>query len=151
MTLTVKIKATDPRYMPCKKHPEDAGFDLVAAADVTLPHKALVRIPVGFSMELPPGTEAQIRGRSSLNARGIWVPTGTVDSNYRGPIEVVVLNLKVQHFVIQKGDRIAQMIIQRLPEVQLVEATDLSETDRGTGGFGSTGRTIDDLNSGTDA
>ena len=100
-------------------------------------------IPVGFAMELPSGYEAQIRPRSGLAAKHHITVTnspGTVDANYRGEIKAILYNLGKEPFIIQRGDRIAQMVICELPEIELVEATELSETDRNTNGFGSTGK-----------
>ena len=100
-------------------------------------------IPVGFAMELPSGYEAQIRPRSGLAAKHHIIVTnapGTVDANYRGEIKAILYNLGREPFSIQRGDRIAQMVICKLPEIDLVEATELSETDRGSGGFGSSGK-----------
>ena len=100
-------------------------------------------IPVGFSMELPSGYEAQIRPRSGLAAKHHITVTnspGTVDANYRGEVKVILYNLGREPFSTQRGDRIAQMVICKLPEINLVEATELSETDRGSGGFGSSGK-----------
>ena len=100
-------------------------------------------IPVGFAIELPTGYEAQIRPRSGLAAKHHIIVTnapGTVDANYRGEVKVILYNLGREPFVIQRGDRIAQMVICKLPEIKLVEATELSETDRNKNGFGSSGK-----------
>ena len=94
-------------------------------------------------MELPSGYEAQIRPRSGLAAKHHITVTnspGTVDANYRGEVKAILYNLGKEPFTIKRGDRIAQMVICKLPEIELQEVTALSESDRGTGGFGSSGK-----------
>ena len=94
-------------------------------------------------MELPSGYEAQICPRSGLAAKHHITVTnspGTVDANYRGEVKAILYNLGKEPFTIKRGDRIAQMVICKLPEIELQEVTALSESDRGTGGFGSTGK-----------
>ena len=121
-----------------------AGMDLVAAIDHEvdlLPGKRAV-IPTGLSLELPHGYEAQVRPRSGLAAsHGITVlnTPGTIDSDYRGEVKVILINLGEQSFRITRGMRIAQMIVARHERAELVERTALSETARGSGGHGSTG------------
>jgi dUTP pyrophosphatase len=100
-------------------------------------------IPTGLSIALPPGYEAQVRPRSGLAARhGVTVlnSPGTVDADYRGEINVLLINHGDQPFQIRRGERIAQMVIAPVTQVELVPVTSLSTTDRGSGGFGSTGR-----------
>jgi dUTP pyrophosphatase len=121
-----------------------AGMDLVAAveADVELlPGKRAV-VPTGFSLELPNGFEAQVRPRSGLAANhGITVlnTPGTIDSDYRGEVKIILINLGDAPFTVTRGMRIAQMIIARHERVELVERPTLSQTARGSGGHGSTG------------
>ncbi|HEY2883773.1 MAG TPA: dUTP diphosphatase [Rhizomicrobium sp.] len=121
-----------------------AGMDLVAAveADVELlPGKRAV-VPTGFSLELPPGFEAQVRPRSGLAANyGITVlnTPGTIDSDYRGEVKIILINLGDAPFVVTRGMRIAQMIIAHHERAELVEHPSLSQTARGSGGHGSTG------------
>jgi dUTP pyrophosphatase len=121
-----------------------AGMDLFAAIDEDITIKPLERhkVPVGICIELPKGYEAQIRPRSGLAANyGITLlnSPGTVDWDYRGEINIILINLGTENFIIKKGDRIAQMVINKIetPIVELVE--EISESQRGTGGFGSTG------------
>lgn len=121
-----------------------AGMDLVAAqeGDFELAPGKRALVPTGFSLELPPGFEAQVRPRSGLAVNhGISVlnTPGTIDSDYRGEVKVVLINLGEEPFVIRRGMRIAQMIIARHERVELVECSSLSETARGAGGHGSTG------------
>ena len=121
-----------------------AGMDLVAAieSEVTLlPGKRAI-VPTGLSMELPAGFEAQIRPRSGLAANnGVTVlnTPGTIDSDYRGEVKIILINLGDEAFRITRGMRIAQMVIARHERAELAERTSLSETARGAGGHGSTG------------
>jgi dUTP pyrophosphatase len=121
-----------------------AGMDLSAAvgADVTIAPGKRQMVPTGLSIELPEGFEAQVRPRSGLAAKnGITVlnTPGTVDSDYRGEIKVVLINLGDEPFTVSRGMRIAQMVIAKHERAVLVESEALSETQRGAGGHGSTG------------
>ena len=122
-----------------------AGMDLKAAITqpVTLAPLQRAMIPTGLHIALPEGTEAQIRPRSGLAAKhGVTVlnSPGTVDADYRGEIKVILINLSDEPFVINPGERIAQMVIARYEKAEWVETDSLDETARGEGGFGSTGR-----------
>lgn len=121
-----------------------AGFDLAAAvaAPVTLAPGARALVPTGFAMALPPGFEAQVRPRSGLAAKhGVTVlnSPGTIDSDYRGEVAVILVNLGEAAFVVERGMRIAQAVVAPVTHARLVEADALTETARGAGGFGSTG------------
>ena len=98
-----------------------------------------VTIPTGIAIELQPGTEAQVRPRSSISKRGLLVHLGTVDNGYRGEIGVIVSNISNYSAVIRPGDRIAQLVVAPVLYPKFREAEELSETERGEGGFGSTG------------
>ena len=129
--------------MPAKAHFDDAAFDLRSRVDMVLPVRKSVLVPAGFSLELPVGYEAQIRPRSGLALKYDLMLTnspGTIDAGYRGEVGVIMYNGGTEEFTIKRGDRIAQMVIAKLPEVKLVVAETLSETGRGSGGFGSTGK-----------
>ena len=129
--------------MPAKAHADDAAFDLRSRVDMILPVRKSVLVPAGFSIELPVGFEAQIRPRSGLALKHDLMLTnspGTIDAGYRGEVGVIMYNGGTEEFQIKRGDRIAQMVIAKLPEVELSAADTLSETDRGSGGFGSTGK-----------
>lgn len=124
-----------------------AGLDLVAAvledAPIQLKPGARALVPTGLMIELPLGTEAQIRPRSGLAVKhGITVlnTPGTVDSDYRGEVQVLLVNLGDATFTIRRGERIAQMVVASHRQVRLVPAISLTDTARGEGGFGSTGR-----------
>lgn len=126
-----------------------AGFDLVAAVPETKPLKirrgGFALVPTGLTFEIPPGFEAQVRPRSGLAARhGVTVlnAPGTIDSDYRGEVQVILINHGPKTFVIARGDRIAQMILSPVTRATLAEAAAVSKTARGTGGFGSTGTEV---------
>ena len=121
-----------------------AGMDLCAAVaeeTVLLPGETKL-FPTGFSVELPPGYEAQIRPRSGLAAKhqiGILNSPGTIDSDYRGEVKVILTNFGRNSFAVKRGDRIAQMVISSYTKIAWSEVESLNETTRGEGGFGHTG------------
>jgi dUTP pyrophosphatase len=121
-----------------------AGMDVRAAVTDTimLAPGAIMLVPTGLVLEVPPGFEMQVRPRSGLAAKhGITLPNSpaTIDSDYRGEVRVIVQNLGPEPFAIERGLRIGQFVLQRVPRVQWVEAAELSATSRGAGGFGHTG------------
>lgn len=121
---------------------EDAGMDLKSVEDVLLQPGVPVLVPTGLSIEVPPGYEAQLRPRSGLALKhAITLPNApaTIDPGYRGEIRVILLNLGRQPYQVHKHDRIAQMVIARYESVEWLEG-ELSDTARGEGGFGSSGR-----------
>ena len=129
-----------PRYAHGPE--EDAGLDLHAVEDVLLEPGEPALVPTGLAIELPPGYEGQIRPRSGLALRhAITLPNApaTIDPGYRGEIRVILLNLGRAPYLVRKGDRIAQMVVARYEAIEWVEA-ELSDTRRGAGGFGSSGR-----------
>jgi dUTP pyrophosphatase len=120
-----------------------AGFDLRAATSLTLAPGAHAMVPTGFAMAIPAGYEMQVRPRSGLAAKHavtVLNSPGTVDSDYRGEVAVILINHGSASFEINRGDRIAQGVIAAAAPVELIEVTSLDATDRGAGGFGSTGR-----------
>ena len=128
---------------PAKAHSDDAAYDLRSRVDLELPVRRSVLVPTGLFLELPVGFEAQIRPRSGLALKHDIMLTnspGTVDAGYRGEVGVIVYNGGSEPFSVRRGDRIAQMVIARLANVALEPVASLSETGRGSGGFGSTGR-----------
>ena len=129
-----------PRYMT----PHAAGMDICAAIDDTLPlpSGAIALVPTGFAVALPDGYEAQVRPRSGLAVKhGVTVinSPGTIDSDYRGEVKVGLVNLGPAPYTLRRGERIAQMVIQRVAQAQVRVVTELDETQRNGGGFGSTG------------
>lgn len=143
MQVRIINKSSNP--LPAYETAGSAGMDLRAWTDTDIVVKAGARllVPTGIHIELPDGYEAQIRPRSGMAFKhGISLPNtpATIDSDYRGEIKVAVINLSQEDFVIKSGDRIAQMVIAKYERIQW-EATDtLSETQRGHGGFGHTGK-----------
>lgn len=140
--ITVKVKKlTTTAKLPVMAKPGDAAYDLFADEDVSIGPQEWKLVKTGIAIELPPNTEAQIRPRSGLALKnGITVlnSPGTVDSGYRGEIGVI-LTAQVGMLEIKKGDRIAQMAIRDVPPSYMVEVAELTDTARGSGGFGSTG------------
>jgi len=130
--------------LPARMTEHAAGFDLSAAVSepVTLHPGEIRLVPCGFSLGVPHGYEAQVRPRSGLASKhGITMVNapGTIDSDYRGEVQVPLINLGRQPFVIERGMRIAQMLILPVPQVEMIEVEQLDETKRGTRGFGHTG------------
>jgi dUTP pyrophosphatase len=143
--LKVKIINNSHHLLPSYETHASAGMDLRANIDSPIELKPLQRslIPTGLFIELPIGHEAQIRPRSGLAFKnGITVlnSPGTIDADYRGEIKVILVNLSDQAFTIHEGDRIAQMIISKHERVEWEVADELLTSERGTGGFGSTGK-----------
>ena len=127
---------------PAKAHADDAAYDLHSRADMELQPMTSTLVPTGLFLELPVGYEAQIRPRSGLALKHNIMLTnspGTVDAGYRGEVGVIVYNGGKAPFPVRRGDRIAQMVIAKLAEMELEETDTLSESERGAGGFGSTG------------
>jgi dUTP pyrophosphatase len=132
--------ALAPKYMSAGA----AGLDLASAADeaITLAAGARVAVPTGLAFEIPHGFEGQVRPRSGLARKvGVTVANapGTIDSDYRGEVQVLLVNLGDAPHVIQPGDRVAQLVIAPVTIAELEEATSLGDTVRGAGGFGHTG------------
>ena len=133
--------------LPAYQSADAAGLDLLAAvadnAPLVLAPGKHATVPTGLAVALPPGFEAQVRPRSGLAARhGVTVlnSPGTIDADYRGEISVILINHGDAPFIIRRGERIAQMVIAPVVRAELAVAASLSATDRGSGGFGSTGR-----------
>lgn len=165
----IKVKRLHPdAVIPTKAHANDSGFDLVAVEDTIIEPGETALIKTGLAFELPAGFEMQIRPRSGVTLKTkLRVQLGTIDASYRGEVGVIVDNIHrvigdVENttrlviglnghneiidewnldgtYIIRKGDRIAQAIIQRLPDVELIEVEALGDSERGAGGFGSTG------------
>ncbi|MBP5484295.1 MAG: dUTP diphosphatase [Bacteroidaceae bacterium] len=142
----MKIEIINESHHPLPQYatPLSAGMDLRANLDAPVTLRPLERrlIPTGLRIALPEGYEAQVRPRSGLALKkGITVlnTPGTVDADYRGEVGVILINLSQEDFVVEDGERIAQMIIARHEQAELVEVSVLSETERGAGGFGHSG------------
>ena len=127
-----------------RQTPGASGFDIHAACagEIRVSPGETALVPAGFQLSIPEGFEAQVRPRSGLALKsriGLLNAPGTVDSDYRGEIGVILHNFGETAFVVRRGDRIAQLVVSRLPRVELVEEDALDETERGSGGFGHTG------------
>ncbi len=131
--------------MPLPSYATDgaAGLDVVAAEDVTLAPGQRHAVATGFAIAIPPGFEVQVRPRSGLALKhGITClnTPGTIDEDYRGEVKVILANLGAEPFEVRRGERIAQLMPAAVVKADFLEVEELSETGRGTGGFGSTGR-----------
>lgn len=143
-TLNVSItRLDDDVELPSYAYEGDAGLDLRANADVDIPPHGRVLVPTGLAIAIPDGYAGFVLPRSGMALkRGLSVANtpGLIDAHYRGELKVIAINLDpVQPVHIERGERIAQLVIQAVPAVRLVEVDQLDETDRGTGGFGSSG------------
>jgi dUTP pyrophosphatase len=141
--MQLKIKKLHPNaIMPAYAHPGDAGMDLYAVEETTILPGESQLIPTGISIELPPATEAQVRPRSGLALKHqitVLNTPGTIDEGYRGEVGVILINHGKNPFVVTAGMKIAQMVIQSVLRVAVLEVEQLADTARGSGGFGSTG------------
>jgi dUTP pyrophosphatase len=140
--MKVKIRRLADVCLPCRQTPGSAGFDLCSAEEAVIPAHGFGSVGTGLAVELPERAEAQVRPRSGLAAKhgiGVLNSPGTIDSDYRGEIRVVLFNASDRDYKVNRGDRIAQLVFSALTDVELVEADSLSETSRGPGGFGHTG------------
>ena len=128
--------------MPTYAHPGDAGMDVRSIEGLTLEPGARALVHTGLVFQLPPDAEAQVRPRSGLALKhGVTVlnSPGTIDAGYRGEVGVILVNLGQQPFRIEKGMKIAQVVVSRVEQAEIVDVQETDETDRGSGGFGSTG------------
>ena len=147
MERKVKIKIINKSKHPLPSYAtaSSAGMDLRANLDSPIVLKSLERtlVPTGLYIELPSGSEAQIRPRSGLafkNGLTVLNSPGTIDADYRGEVKVILVNLSKDEFTINDGERIAQMIIAKHEQAEWIEVEELLDTERGAGGFGSTGK-----------
>ncbi len=143
MTVQVRVKRLTPEAkIPKAAKVGDVAFDLYSVIDHKIEPGARYAVPTGIAVEIPPGYEGQVRPRSGLALKeGITVlnTPGTIDSGYRGEVKTIMINHSDVSFQITKGMRISQLAIRPVPKVTFTEVDELSDTDRGEGGFGSTG------------
>jgi dUTP pyrophosphatase len=140
MSLKVR-RLDDDAFLPKRGTPYSAGLDLFSPIDFYLPPMQRVLIKLNISVELPDGTYGHILPRSSLSLKnGIHIGAGVIDSDYRGNVGVLLFNLSNEVFNVNRGDRIAQLVIKRYESLDPEEVYESSSTERGDGGFGSTGR-----------
>jgi dUTP pyrophosphatase len=140
----VEVKRLDPELpLPSRAHPDDAGLDLYAAESISLKPAERGLIPTGIAVAIPSGYAGYVQPRSGLAFKqglGLINSPGLIDSGYRGEIKVVAINLDHENVIhIERGDRIAQFVVLPVPSIELIEVDTLSETPRGSGGFGSSG------------
>ena len=141
--MTLRFRKVHPdAVLPSYAHPSDAGMDVRSVEDLTISPGKRALVHTGLVMLLPPLYEAQVRPRSGLALKsGVTVlnTPGTIDSGYRGEVGVILANFGDADFQGKKGDKIAQIVIAPVTQPEIVETTEVDETDRGSGGFGSTG------------
>ena len=141
--MTLRFRKVHPdAVLPSYAHPSDAGMDVRSVEDLTIAPGKRALVHTGLVMLLPPKYEAQVRPRSGLALKsGVTVlnTPGTIDSGYRGEVGVILANFGDADFQVKKGDKIAQIVIASVTQPEIVETTEIDETDRGAGGFGSTG------------
>ena len=142
--MTLKFKRIHPdAVLPAYAHPSDAGMDVRSVEELVIPAGKRALVHTGLIVLLPPLYEAQVRPRSGLALKfGVTVlnTPGTIDSGYRGEIGVILANFGDADFIVKKGDKIAQLVIAPVTQPEVCEVSEIDETDRGAGGFGSTGR-----------
>ena len=133
-------KILDDAIIPHYAHPDDAGMDIFSAEEMTIKAGERKNVRTGIKMEMPEGFVALVWDKSGLAAKnGIKTMAGVIDSGYRGEIGIVLANLSGRDYKIEKGQKIAQMLIQKAERAEIEEVKELSETKRGADGFGSTG------------
>lgn len=140
-----RLPGNDDLPLPAYATAGAAGMDVVSAEDVTVAPGARHAVATGLAMAIPPGFEIQVRPRSGLALKhGITVANapGTIDSDYRGELKVILVNLGGEPFAVARGDRIAQLVLAPVVQASWLEVSELDETARGAGGFGSTGGVV---------
>ncbi len=144
VTVKVRVKRLSPdAKIPTAAKVGDVAFDLYSMIDYELRPGERFAVPTGIAVEIPPGYEGQVRPRSGLALKeGVTVlnTPGTIDSGYRGEVKTIMMNHNGEPFKITKGMRISQLAIRPVPDVEFIEVDELSDTERGVGGFGSTGK-----------
>ena len=147
--LEIKFKRLNEKFksipLPSYATKGSAGMDIYAALDepMKISKGKIELVPTNLSVEIPEGYEIQVRPRSGLAAKhgiGILNSPGTIDSDYRGEIKIIIINLGTEDFIIQPAERIAQLVVSKIYTARLIESTELNNTTRGEGGFGHTGR-----------
>lgn len=142
--MVLRFKRIHPdAVLPAYAHTSDAGMDIRSVEDIAIPAGKRALVHTGLVMLLPPMYEAQVRPRSGLALKsGVTVlnTPGTIDSGYRGEVGVILANFGDADFQVKKGDKIAQVVIAPVTQPEVVETDEIDETDRGAGGFGSTGK-----------
>ena len=137
----MKVKKLDPRAsLPVRAHSTDSGADLFALERTVIPARSITKVRTGIAVELPENTSGIIWGKSSVESKGIKTMAGLVDAPYRGELLVCMYNLNETDFVFEAGQKVAQLVVLPTLYPSFEEAKELTDTTRGTGGFGSTGK-----------
>jgi dUTP pyrophosphatase len=138
--MELKVKRIHPEAkLPVYGHPGDAGLDLFSVADRDIAPGEVFAVPTGIQVAVPAGHVGLVWDKSGLSLKGVHRLAGVVDAGYRGEVQVVMINLGDAPFAVKKGMKIAQLLVQPVAAVAVVEAGSLDDTSRGQGGFGSTG------------
>ena len=136
------LRSNPAAQLPTYAHPGDAGMDVRSCVEVTIPPGGRALVQTGLIMQLPPDAEAQVRPRSGLALKhGVTVlnAPGTIDAGYRGEVGVILANFGAEPFVVEKGMKVAQIVVAPVVQAEIEEVLETDVTERGTGGFGSTG------------
>lgn len=139
-TKKMRIVLADGAYMPVRGHKTDAGLDIKTPKDVTVPAKGSVIVDTGVHIELPPNTVGMLKSKSGLNVKYGITSEGVIDVGYTGSIVAKLYNHSETHVILKKGNKITQLVILPIVPVELEQVSELMATERGSGGFGSTGR-----------
>ena len=139
MTLNIK-RLRDDAVLPSRAHHNDAGIDLFSCKECIVAPRTTMSIPIGIAMEIPDGYVGLIWDKSSVGSKGIKTLGGVVDAGYRGEVNVVVHNLNNVPYIFSHGNKVAQMLIQKVELPEIEEVGTLNDSSRGEGGFGSTGK-----------
>jgi len=140
MQLKIK-KLNSEAIVPHYAHPDDAGFDLFSTEMREIAPMSRVQIPTGIALEIPTGYVGLVWDKSGLSHKnGLKTLGGVIDAGYRGEVKVGIINLSAETYLLEKGHKVAQMIIQKKETCEIIEVDELSDTARGEGGFGSTGK-----------
>jgi len=139
--MKLKVKKMNPdAKIPVYGHKGDAGMDLFSSLEYVLPKGEVFAVPTGIQVEIPKGYVGLIWDKSGISLKGIHRLAGVVDAGYRGEVKVVMINWGQSPFFVEKGMKIAQLLIQAVEEAEIIEVEDLDDSSRGDGGFGSTGK-----------
>jgi dUTP pyrophosphatase len=140
LTMELRVKRIHPEAkLPVYGHPGDAGLDLFSVVDRELGPGEVFAVPTGIQVAIPAGHAGLVWDKSGISLQGIHCLAGVVDSGYRGEVQVVMINLSAAPFAVKKGMKIAQMLVQTVAAVSVIECEALDGSSRGEGGFGSTG------------
>ena len=138
--MELKVKRINPEAkLPVYGHPGDAGLDLFSVIDLDLAPGEVLAVPTGIQIAVPAGHVGLVWDKSGISLKGVHRLAGVIDAGYRGEVQVVMINLGTALFPLRKGMKIAQLLVQPVAAVEVVEAETLDGTSRGQGGFGSTG------------